>query len=247
MTTLYYNKLTPQAFAATTAQAGYPASNAGLESIDRPWLSTTLGANDFTVSFAALTFVDTAFIHDANFLICTVERSADGVNFANVGVLTTHADEHGRRRGKIAVGGATLKALRYRVAAAGASDDGAAWWRIGAQYLFGSSLVVATGPSYNYRVSTRRPRVSAELPNFQVAQASTGPNIDRIEVPYDRKNGQSLRDVKVKAEQGTVLLSLDLADWPHQVWPVRSQDEEISEAFYKVHKAQGSFILTEVV
>ena len=246
MATLHYDRLVPTIFESTTSQAGYPATNLGNESLARPWKGVGVGVEDLTLRLPAAATIQTVFLDDVNFDSCTVKRSANGVDFVDVGVATAYPNEHGRYRGKITVGVAGLVAIRLAIAA-GAANDGLADWRGGAVYLFGSSAPIPVGPSYNYRTRTKRPRISAELANGLVAQARTGLNIDRIDFPYERKFDKSLRLLKMKAEQGTVLLSMDIPDWPDQMWPVRYLDDASEEAFPKVHKAQGSLVLTEVV
>lgn len=244
MATLHHTKLTPLSWSATSAQDGFPASNTGNESLARPWKATATTAHEHVTELAAA-HVQTVFFHDVNFATCDVYYSNNGVDFILVGAALSYPDEYGRRRGKITVNQPGVVAIKIAIAN-GASQDGLGHWRVGAVYLYGSSMVIPIGPSYGYRVRTKRPRVSVELANGQTAQARTGLNIDRIEFPYDRKFAQSLRVLHEKSSLGTVLVSMDIDDWPEQMWPVQNLGIEMEEDFYKVHKAKGAFTLTEV-
>jgi hypothetical protein len=227
---LHYSKLTPVAFAATTAQAGYPATNLGSESILKPWYATTTGANDVTFTLAAPLFVQTLFVHDVNFASCTVEKSVDGVAWVAVGVLTTYPDRHGRRRGNITVNAAGQLALRARIASA-PTTDGLAFHRIGAAYVFAAAVAVLALPQYGYRVRQKRPRVSKDLPNGQTAVATTGANRDRIDFTLDRQYTEVADDLVQRTSAGTCLVDLQLPFYPEQQWPVRCLEEDLEENF----------------
>lgn len=246
MARLSYTKVIATAAAATSAQAGFPASNALGNSLAMPWYSTTLGANDFTVTFPVATFVAYWFLHDVNFAGGMVQRSADGIAFVNVANLASFADELDRRRGGIAIGGANVKALRIQIGA-GASTDGLNNWRIGSQWPWASQVTLPIGPGYNYRVTHTVPQVSTELNNGLTAEARTGLDVSRIELPFDRKFDDSLKDLITRPRLAPCLFETESVDYPWEAWPVRIRQRDLEETYYKVHKAQRTITLTEVI
>jgi hypothetical protein len=249
MPTLHSTKLSPYSWAATSAQDGYAASNVSTEQLGRPWRSTNLGANDVTIILPATTFIQTLFLFDVNFAAATIQKSVDNAAFVNVGAFASYGDAHGRRRGNIAIAAAGQLAVKVQIAA-GASTDGLGYWRIGAAYLFGTSVNLAAGNkagfNMGYRVSSRRPRTSNAIPNGLTAVAKTGLNVDRIEFSVGRLNTELLDDVVQKCSAATCLLDLQLPNFPHQQWPVRLLDETLDESYQKI-MASGSVPLVEVV
>lgn len=246
MTTVHHTKLAPVAWAATTSQAGAGPDNLATEGLARPWLATAAGANAVTITLAAPATIQSLLLHDVNFASATVEKSVDGVAWTAAGVLTPAANDAGRMRGLLVVAGAGLLALRIHIAA-GAPLDGATSWRIGAAYLFGASTALPVAPRIGYSVKTRRAVIGEELANNQVPLARTGYDADVIEMVYERKYGESLAALVERAKAGTVALAMDLVDWPEQVWPVRYVDRESTENYFRVHKAQRTIAVREVV
>jgi hypothetical protein len=244
--TLHYAKLSPTSWAATEVAVGYPASNVGLESIGRPWRSTTLGANDLTIVLPVISGVQTLFLHDVNFATCNIEKSVDGAVFVAVGALNTYADRHGRRRGYITIAAAGQKAVKIRIAA-GATTDGLAFWRIGASYLFSSVLTPSAAVKYGYSARTKRPRVSTQLPNGLTAVATTGNNIDRLNLTFERLYSEIADDIIQKASAATCLLDVGLPNYPEQQWPVRCLEEDLEETFSNKNLSSIGVPLTEVV
>jgi hypothetical protein len=164
---LFYGKQPFTGSSSTSAAAGYPAANATFESVSRHWRSTSVNAEEWVGTFAAALAVNTFCLHDVNFAAATIQKSVDGVVFVNVGVMTTYADRHGRRRGRILINDANVKAIKVQIAAGAPTDstNTGYWagvtpvWRIGAAYAFASTVTPSAFPKYAYRRSTRRPRV----------------------------------------------------------------------------------------
>lgn len=243
---LSHTKAIATVFAATTAQAGYPATNAGNESLGRPWYSTTTGANDFTITFPAPVVIASWCLHDVNFSGVPARRSADGVVFTALGNFVSYPDENGRRRGRIAVGGAAVKSLQLQIPN-GASLDGLTFHRIGASYPWTAELSLPHGVNYGYRVRTTRPQAEQSLVNGLTAVARTGLDIDRIEMTFERKFSSSLRELITRPSAATCWFETMNAEYPEQAWPVKLRDRDIEEVYFKVHKAQRTIALGEVV
>lgn len=243
---LYHTKLFPVSFVATTEAPGYPANNLGSESLALPWRATGLGATTVTITLQGLSSMMALGLHDVNFATCTVDRSVDGAAWVNVGVLTSYADRHGRRRGSIFINTAGQLAVRF-VIGAGASTDGLGYWRGGAVQLFSSLATVGALPEYGYRVRTRRPRIATELRNRRIAMASTGMNLDRIALSFgNRLPTETLDEFIARTTSGTCWLNMELSDYPEQQWPVRFLEEDAEEVFARKKLSSTDVVLTEV-
>jgi hypothetical protein len=245
---LYYGKIAPSAFASTTSQVGYPASNLGNEALLKPWRGTGVGAETVTFTLPVAQFVAGIFMHDVNFAAAAVETTPDGVNWFAAGNLTTYAGRHGRRRGVLLLAAANVLGFRLNIAA-GASTDGLGYWRGGAGYAFTSSFAMnaAALPDFGYRVRTARPRLITELVNGISAVASTGANFDRIDFQFTRKNTESIDELIQRSAAGTCLIDMELPNYPEQVWPVRCLEEELEEVFAKKNVSTISVPLKEMV
>jgi hypothetical protein len=162
--------------------------------------------------------------------------------------MTTYADRHGRRRGRILINDANVKAIKVQIAA-GAPSDGAAYWRIGAAFAFANTVTPSGIPAYSYRKTTRRPRVTGNLVNGAVAVAKTGENVDLVELSFINRFDELVDDFVARASAGTVWLDLGAAPaFPEQQWPVRLVGDTITEEYPRPMWYQiGSLPLMEVV
>lgn len=244
---LYYNKVTATAWSATSAQSGYPASNVSLESITRNWRGNDATALDVVITFAAATTVAALLLTDVNFASCAILKSPDGSSFSSVGTLTTFADKlTGRRRGLIEINDANVKAIKISISS-GTPSDGLAYWRIGSAYPFANSVALPRNPDYHVRVAAIYPKLRAELPNKQVAVASTGPDILTLTMPFTRASGEDPLEIVRRGRAGTVGLSISNTNYPELVLPVRHVEEGQDEVLDFYAHSSLDMELREVV
>jgi hypothetical protein len=234
---IHYGKLTPVSVVASTAAAGYPANNVALESISRPWNSTSSASTTLTLTLAAAQLVNAVLLQDVNFSSCLVEKSPDGSSFSSVGTLNTFADrESNRRRGLILVADANVKAIRLTMS--GTPTDGLAYWRIGAAYLFNAASTMPHMPQYNAQLNFLLAKVLRTLPNRRVAQATLAPGILELSLAFDRRYDEDVQELFRRAEAGTIGLELVPNNFPELVLPVLSVVEQQGETFnYVDHTA----------
>lgn len=245
MATIYYDKRVFTVSAATTEAAGYPASNWMVESLARPWRATGLGANDVTFTAPAAVGVHSVCLHDVNFASCTIRKSADGIAFSDVGVLTTYPDRHGRRRGRITVNDANVKAWQIRIGA-GAATDGLAFWRGGAAYPMGSSHLVPADLNFPLSEEPVEPAIGRELVNGLLAEAATGERFSRIETVWNREATESLQTLITKAKAATVWFDTGTSDYPEQQWPLYlARRAAVRESFDRFRFSRPALQFTE--
>jgi hypothetical protein len=242
---IYFGKLPIIAVTATDAAAGFPASNVALESLGRPWRSTSTGAKDVILDMGASVAIDSLFVHDVNFASALVATSPDNITYTPLGTLNTFAGRRGRRRGRISVS-ATTRFLKISISA-GTPSDGAAFWRIGAGYVFSSKVKPAALPDRPLKVTTLRPQVSGSLPNQIPAVAAIGSKIDRIEFAIPRVATDSLDDFIQRPEAGSILLDLEDPAYPEQIWPVRYVENSTAEQFDEYQHSVTAFVFYEIV
>jgi hypothetical protein len=242
---LYHSKVDARSTAATSAQTGYPAANVALESITRNWRSVDATANDVTVTFNAAGVLAALLLTDVNFASCTVLKSADGIAYSVVGTLTTFADKlTGRRRGLIEINDPTVKAYRITIAS-GTPTDGLTYWRIGSAYPFSLSSVQPRNADYGARVHAIFPKLSTELPNKQVAQAITGPDILELSFPFDRSASEDVLELLRRGRAGTVGVAAEVTNYPEFLCPMRYVDEEQEEVLDTYNRSKLSIRMRE--
>lgn len=231
---IFHTKRVATAWTSTTAAAGFGPSNVSNESLGRPWKATGTGAEDLTITFAAAATVHTLFVHDVNFASCTVRKSADGSSFSSVGTLTTYADRDGRRRGRITINDANVRAVQLQIAS-GSPTDGAAAWRVGAAYPMTTQHQPPADLIFPVVEDAIDPGVSVELPNGIEASASTGVRFARLETNWQRESNESLATFLEKAKAATIIFDAGTSDYPEQQWPVfiprKRQHRESFERF----------------
>lgn len=237
MGSIYYEKTVAVNVLSTTSAVGYPATNAALESLSRPWRSTSTGANDLTLHFQAAGSVKALLVQDANFASCSVLKSADGAAFSSVGTLTTYADKlTARRRGIIVIDDNNVKAVRLSISS-GTPTDGESFWRAKA-YPFASASSVSGHFLTGARVDAIFPEVRSVLANEKVALASTGEAVLVLTIPALRQYNEDILEVVRRARAGTVAIDFQLVDYPEMVLPVRfvagKQGEELAQ--YRITK-----------
>lgn len=246
MAVIYYDKRPFSGSSSTSAQAGYPASNAIRESLARPWRAATAGAEEWVGSFAAALGVHTFCLHDVNFASATISKSADGVAFVVVGVMTTYADRHGRRRGKILINDANVKALK--VQPAGVTTDGSTGWSIGAAYPWGTQHVVPVSHIFPLSEEVADPVISSTLVQDLVTEAATGqPRWSTVQTVWQRKSTLAL-DTLVQKSLNTIWFDCNVSSYPEQQWPVyRRRADRIQEVYDRFNVSRPSLTLRERV
>jgi hypothetical protein len=243
---LYYAKITAAA-AASSAAAGYPASNVTREEIDRPWLSVGLGLSTVTLTWPAATNVAAVLLEDVNFAAATIYRSVDAVAFTNPTAIAIVADKHiGRRRGLLRVNVAGLRGIRVEIAA-GASTDGAAAWRIGAAYPFSAETLLTRNFDNGAQIRSAIPKVSRDLANGRSAQAATGSEFLELMLPFDRKYDQDVQEITRRARAGTVGLALEDPLYTEFSLPLRHVGTTQTESLSKFSRSEVSLELRERV
>lgn len=244
---LHHSKITPTVFAATSAAAGYPATNVGREALGHHWRSTSVaGTTNLDQTWATAATVAAILVSDANFATCTVHTSTDGSAWSgSIGTLSTHADKTtGRRRGIFAVNTAGLRGIRLGIS--GAPTDGLAYWRIGAAHLFATTVTLPRDPEIGTRVRTLYAQLMTELPNRQASRAGTGLDLLTLVLPFQREYNEDCLELVRRARAGTVGIELNNTDYPELALPVRHHLSEAEEAWSSFRQTETTIELREV-
>jgi hypothetical protein len=194
--------------------------------------------------------LEDAKITPVNFASATIQTSINGGAFATVGVMTTYADRHGRRRGRITINQANVTAIKVQVAAGTPTDsaDGVTRWRIGCAYPWGTQLVVPVSQIFPLSEEVSDPAVTATLPGDIVIEAATGqPRWSTIQTLWQRKSAASLGTL-VSKSLTTIWFDCNVADYPEQQWPVyRRRADKVQEIYDRFTVSKPSLTLRERV
>lgn len=245
MARLYYDLVVPTSAAATSAQAGFPASNACTPFIEMPWRSKNTTAQDLTVSFPAGA-VAGVILQDVNFATCTVKSTANGVAFDAGVAMATYANPLGRRRGAILLALAGKVGVRISIPA-GATTDGLPYFRVGSVLVFMNSAKLATAPAKGYGVDMQMPQEASVLRNGQDSQANMGPMFDRLEFSFLQKYNQDFSFMLQALRRGICGLDMELTNFPDQIWPVRQTGNAVKREYPKANSYRFSLSLREIV
>jgi hypothetical protein len=158
--------------------------------------------------------------------------------------MTTYADRDARRRGRILVNDASVKAMQVQIGA-GSSTDGAVW-RIGAPYPYGSSQVVPADLNFPVNEDVVTPAIAQDLPNGLTGEAVLGTRYSRIDTVWNREATESLSTLIPKARAATIWFDCGTSDYPEQQWPVflLSRDR-MRETFDKFRFSRPALTFTE--
>ncbi len=240
-----YASLVPSSVTATSAAAGYAASQLALPQIGLPWRSTSTATQQVVIDLGATQTIASVWVQHLNAQQLTVERATVANSYTTVGTLTTRKQGDGRRKGRIALN-ASARYLRLTIAA-GTPTDGAAYWELGAVYLFAGSQSFDSSPNAGLAVRYEHPQQEVTLANGQVRTASTGPSYAVLAPEVEHWPDEDLNWLVRQARTGTIGLDLELTSRPWALWPVRNYQKTISTSLRDVVTDTLSAELVEVV
>jgi len=243
---LYYNRIAPGSYSATSAASGYAAANVDGYAIGRPWRSTSTAANDLQANFGLQTLRG-IMVQDTNIATPSVYYIASGgasVLLSSPGVPPQ--EPNGRRKILVAC---NVSAQGCKLNAASATPtDGASYHSVGSLYAWGAVLSLACDPLTGSSIRRARPRVQADLDNGQRADAKTGPAYaDSIKLRFRVQAGQDLEVIERLADGGVCGLDLGIANRRDLAWPVMCQARSLERAMSRANQDEIELEFFEVV
>jgi hypothetical protein len=213
---------------ATTSATGYPATNISLPQVGRPWRSGDLTEQEVVLDLGASVTPESLWLQDVNFASAVVERSADNVTYSAVGTLTSYADLHGRRKGLITVSEA-CRYLRVTIAAGTPTDD-AAYFSIGAGYVFEEVETAPQAPTAgSMDIEVNYPQSRIDLANGRTVISDLGAPYIVLSGRIDETSDEDVARLLRLARAGTIGLDLERTDrW--QAWPMAGYAEQFQQA-----------------
>lgn len=241
MATVHTGQIYPASITATSA-AGYDAVNLGNPRIRKSWRSTDTTQQQIIIDLGADVTVASLWLQHCNAASVALETKTAAGAYVAAGTLTLQQEPHGRRKGWAAVPG-TYRYLRLTIAA-GVPADGAAYWEVGAIYVFGTSTTLARGPEWPLQINPQYPQVLTSLPNGRPVRADAGPIYALISMEFRPLASEDAALLLRQARAATVGLSLDLTPRPWDAWPVTHVQ---GNAQIRAENAKNDLIAVELV
>jgi len=229
---------------ATSQQTGYEASNLVLPQVRRAWRSSATTEQVVTLDMGSSKTPASLWVQEVNWATATIERSADGAAWSSVGTLTSYQDIHGRRKGLIAIGIA-CRFVRATIPN-GTPTDGAAYFSIGAAYLFLNSESAAIPPEWGHELAVAYPQSRRDLPNGRSVTVELGAPQMTLRGQFPPKPAEDAAKVIRLARAGTVGIDMELTASRERAWPMRDYESGFTQRPQNVAVWPVQFTLKEV-
>ena len=229
---------------ASTAATGYEATNTSNTQVGKPWRSTVTTETTVTMDAGASFTPASLCLQDVNFASAAISYSADNISYSAAGTLTTYADLNGRRKGSLEFTN-TCRYIKITIAS-GTPTDSAAYWSIGAAYVFKTVATAAMAPSVGLSQEVVYPQASYELANGRTVVAELGNKFTLLSGQTNNRPADGAGDVVALARAGNIWIDMEITANRDRQWPMKFYDnrftQTIDEALWPT-----SFSLKEIV
>lgn len=233
------------AVAATTAAAGYPASNVSTPGVRKPWRSTAItNPQDLDVDLGTIRANVVICIQHANAASCVISYGSVAYTTTNAGTQTLTMDRHGRRKHSLALVG-SVRYIRFSFGAV-APDDSAAYFEVGAVYPFSTTLALPEDPLLGSEANPRLPQTLIELANGNTFAIDRGAARQRLTLRYRGLRTVDLDEAARRARAGACWLDLDVTANRELQWPVRHVDDQLQRTLARASQDEAAHALLEV-
>lgn len=234
------------AVTATSAAAGYPASNVTIPSCGRPWRSGAPSPTNLDIDLGAIRSPVVLCLQAPNTPTCTVSYGSASYTTTSAGTQALALDRHGRRKMSLQL----LTSARYiRVVFSGVTpDDGASYFSVGAVYCFGASLALPEDPLIGSEATARYPQTDVRLPNgveFAIDRGDAGAR-QELALRFRGPRATDLAQIERAARRGVCWLDLGLAANRELQWPVRHAGDTLDRRFSSATQDEAAVRLREV-
>lgn len=234
---LYYSRLSPSGWSATSTKSGYSASNAGSVGVARPWASNVLTDEQLTADLGSAQTVRGICLQSCP--VSTVDVRADNSSTPTTsrGAITPAQGRHGIYRGSLGVNISAryLSAFFASPALYGANPGvysrEPAVYEVGAFHAFGAVLTLPTEPLLESEVVPRYPQTIEQLPNGRSVPISRGAPYSEITLRFRPTASQDIEQIARIARGSVCWLDLGVAARPELQWPVQMIEDAHGRQF----------------
>ena len=231
---------------ATTAAADYPASHVLTPRVRRPWRSTTIGAEqNLILDLGSSLALELVGLQDCNFAGCDVYADDNATPTTLRGSVTLAKDKGGRFKASAAFS-ATARYVRVSIPA-GATTDGAAFFRVGYLPVFGAVHAFERDPLYGSSVEVIEPMTQVELANDQGQPVNRGPSYSVLRLGFAAQPSQDVEQVRRFARAALCWVNLEDVAQPWLQFPVRAFDARSARRLDRFNRDTTDMVLSEQV
>ena len=251
LASLAYNPISFAAATATasSAAAGYPATNVLTGQVLKPWRSTSLANTEYIIiDLGAIRLLNGAIlaVSATNLATATVYADSSNPPTTSRGTITPALDAQNRGKASLALTGL----IRYIkiLASSGSPIDGAAYWSIGPVDVFVNTLAFPRDPIFGESsLDTNTPQTSVTLDNGKIVRDSTGPSFMTPTLTFSGGNGDDHEQIAMLARSGLCWLDLGIATNRGLQWRVMHYDPKITRKLTAYNRESVQIALKEEV
>ena len=234
---LYYSRLSPSSWSATSTKSGYSASNAGSTGIARPWASNATSTQQLIGDLGSTQTVRGICIQSCPVSTIDVRADNSATPTTSRGSITPAQARHGIYRGSLGVNISARYLSAYFAsptllgAGAGVYSKEPAAYEVGAVHAFGAVLTLESEPLLESEIQHNYPQTTEQLPNGQTLVVSRGAPYAELSLRFRPTAGQDIEQIARIARAGICWLDLGVTARPELQWPVRMVEDTHARSF----------------
>lgn len=248
LSTLAYNQLSPSTATASSAAAGYPATNVLLGKVLKPWRSTTAGSSEnIIIDLGSNLPLSNATLAISATNMLTAAIYADTANPPTTlkGTILFSKDVTGRYKQSLSLTGT----IRYiKILPIGSPFDGAAYWSIGPVDVFASELAFARDPLFGESsLDANLPQTMVTLDNGIIVRDQTGPSFMTPTLNFTGGSTDNHEEIAMLARAGLCWLDLGITSNRGLQWRVRHYEPKVTRKLSAFNRETVQIALKEEV
>lgn len=234
--------INPTGATASSAAAGFPATNALIPGVSKPWKSTGGGAQWIQVDLGSAQTVTAVALHDmgGGGNVSTIQADTVNPPVTSYSTFSAGTDENGRRKGSALIG-ASVRYIRFNLTGSIPA------YSVGCVLVFAASQVVGVDPLYgDTTIRQIDPQVRKDLPNGIVEAYSTGPALSELDLGFAPDPTADIEALRRAARLGPCWIDFGITSDRGRQWPVRHVENETDRQLQRFNREPVSIKLREI-
>lgn len=246
---LAYNPIAAATATASSAAAGYPATNVLTGQVLKPWRSTSLANTEYIIIDLGSNYLLNGAIlavSATNLATATVYADMSNPPTTSRGTITPALDAQNRGKASLALTG-TIRYIKI-LASAGSPTDGAAYWSIGPVDVFTATLAFPRDPIFGESsLETNTPQISITLDNGKIVRDGTGPSFVTSTLNFSGGSNDDHEQIAMLARAGLCWLDLGIASNRGLQWRVKHYEAKTTRKLTAFNRESVQITLKEEV
>ena len=247
---LAYNPFAIITATASSAAAGYPATNVLTGKVLKTWRSTSSATTEYLIIDLGASTSNPNTLCISGLTMSNVSIYADNTSNPTtlVGTYICAADAQGRYKVSIVLPSSPSYRYIKIKPNTGTPTDGASYWTIGPVDLFTASLSFARDPIFGESsLDTNTPQTSATLDNGIIVRDGTGPSYMTPTLNFSGGSGDNHEQIAMLARSGLCWLDLGIASNRGLQWRVKHYEPKVTRKLTAYNRETVQIALKEEV